>query len=137
MHWYHHALTGYFAFVNFYEDNAYMIWVVWLNYFIHSFMYSYYMLRAMRVRVHPHVAQVITFAQIVQFLITHAVMIHVALLAFAGNSQLAVTFRGWAIGGFMEFTYLLLWFRFYYLSYMKSGGKKYAQYEERQNVKAN
>jgi len=25
MHWYHHALTGYFAFVTFYEDNAYMV----------------------------------------------------------------------------------------------------------------
>lgn len=31
MHWYHHALTGWFAFVTFYEQNAYMIWVVWLN----------------------------------------------------------------------------------------------------------
>lgn len=39
MHWYHHALTGYFAFVTFYQENAYMVWVVWLNYFIHSFMY--------------------------------------------------------------------------------------------------
>lgn len=41
MHWYHHALTGYFAFVTFYEENAYMVWVVWLNYFIHSFMYRF------------------------------------------------------------------------------------------------
>uniref|UniRef100_A0AC34RJ24 Elongation of very long chain fatty acids protein n=1 Tax=Panagrolaimus sp. JU765 TaxID=591449 RepID=A0AC34RJ24_9BILA len=131
MHWYHHALTGYFAFVNFYEDNAYMIWVVYLNYFIHSFMYSYYGLRALRFKVPPQVAQLITGAQIVQFLITHAVMIHLAILSLTTNEKYDVTFRGFAIGAFMESTYLLLWFRFYYISYLASGGKKYHQYQER------
>uniref|UniRef100_A0A7E4UXI3 Elongation of very long chain fatty acids protein n=1 Tax=Panagrellus redivivus TaxID=6233 RepID=A0A7E4UXI3_PANRE len=131
MHWYHHALTGYFAFVNYYEDNAYMIWVVWLNYFIHSFMYSYYMLRAIRFKVPPQVAQIITFAQIIQFLITHAVMAHLAYLVLTTNGKYAVTFRGFAIGAFMEVTYLLLWFRFYYKSYLAGGGKKYLQHQEK------
>lgn len=130
MHWYHHALTGWFAFVTFYEQNAYMIWVVWLNYFIHSIMYTYYCLRAMKVRVPPQVSQQITGAQIVQFLITHAVMAHLAWLVFTTNGQYAVTLRGYAVGAFMELTYLLLWFRFYYISYMKQGGKKYVQHKQ-------
>jgi len=130
MHWYHHTLTGFFAIVNYYEDNAYMIWVVWLNYFIHSFMYSYYMLRSFRYKVPPQVAQIITSAQIVQFLITHAVMAHLAWLVWTQpNRHFAVTFKGFAIGTFMEFTYLLLWFRFYNISYLSKGGKKYLQHE--------
>jgi elongation of very long chain fatty acids protein 6 len=130
MHWYHHALTGWFAFVNFYEDNAYMIWVVWLNYFIHSFMYTYYGLRAAKIKV-PYgaiVAQVLTTSQIVQFLITHAVMAHLALLVLVTNGQYDVTFRGFFVGAVMEVSYLLLWFRFYHYSYIAKGGQKYAKY---------
>jgi hypothetical protein len=41
MHWYHHALTGYFAFHTFYAENAYMVWVVWMNYAIHFAMYRW------------------------------------------------------------------------------------------------
>jgi len=125
MHWYHHALTGYFAFVTFYQDNAYMIWVVYMNYFIHAFMYSYYCARALHFRIPPHFAQLLTGAQIVQFLITHAVMGHLLVLLATTNKSYAVTFKGFTIGAIMEVTYLLLWFRFYYISYIGGGGKKY------------
>uniref|UniRef100_A0A915P087 Elongation of very long chain fatty acids protein n=1 Tax=Meloidogyne floridensis TaxID=298350 RepID=A0A915P087_9BILA len=129
MHWYHHALTGYFAFVTFYEENAYMVWVVWLNYFIHSFMYSYYCARAIRIRVPPQLAQLLTFAQICQFMITHAVMGHLLWLCYSNTNKVyAVTKRGFFIGAFMEVTYILLWFRFYYISYIANGGKKYTQH---------
>lgn len=140
MHWYHHALTGYFAFVTFYEDNAYMIWVVYLNYFIHSFMYSYYWARAVNIRVHPQFAERLTGAQIVQFLITHAVMGHLLWLVCTTSKSYAVTARGYAIGAFMEMTYLLLWFRFYYIHYIAGGGKKYVQYKnavQQQSVATN
>jgi len=125
MHWYHHALTGWFAFVTFYESNAYMVWVVYLNFFIHSFMYSYYCARALQIRIPPQFAQLLTGAQIIQFLITHAVMGHLLVLLSTTSRSYAVTFRGYAVGAFMELTYLLLWFRFYYISYIAGGGKKY------------
>jgi len=127
MHWYHHALTGYFSFVTFYEDNAYMIWVVWLNYFIHSWMYAYYCARALNYKIPPQFAQLLTGAQIVQFMITHAVMgaLQYEVLTSKTNRSYAVTFKGFAIGAFMEVTYLMLWFRFYYISYIGGGGKKY------------
>ena len=131
MHWYHHALTGYFAFVTFYQENAYMVWVVWLNYFIHSFMYSYYCARALHFRIPPQFAQILTGAQIVQFLITHAVMAHLLVLVVGSTKNTYdVTFKGFTIGAFMEVTYLLLWFRFYYISYIGGGGKKYRQHVE-------
>jgi len=130
MHWYHHAVTGYFAFVTFYEDNAYMIWVVWLNYFIHSFMYSYYCARALNYKIPPQFAQLLTGAQIVQFLITHAVMGHLLVLMMNNPSnKYAVTYKGFTIGAVMELSYLMLWFRFYYISYIRGGGKKYVAHK--------
>ena len=57
------------------------MWVVYLNYFIHSFsklmylflneilkipVYSYYCARAVNIRVPPQFAQMLTFAQIIQ-----------------------------------------------------------------------
>jgi len=136
MHWYHHALTGWFSFVTFYEENAYMVWVVWLNYFIHSFMYSYYCARALHIRVPPQCAQILTGAQIIQFLITHAVMGRVLYLLSTTEDTYAVTTRGFAIGAFMEITYLLLWFRFYYISYIGGGGKKYLAAQQKKSTKA-
>lgn len=63
---YHHALTGYYALVCFHEKNAHLIYVVWANYLIHFFMYGYYMLRSLKVKVPPQVAQLITTGQMVQ-----------------------------------------------------------------------
>ncbi|KAI1705814.1 GNS1/SUR4 family domain-containing protein [Ditylenchus destructor] len=125
MHWYHHVVTGYYAYVNFYEDNAYMIWTVYMNYFIHALMYAYYAARAIGIRIPPNFAQLLTAAQIIQFTIAHVIMGHVLVLWSTTNDTYAVSFRGFLIGAIMEVSYLLLWFRFYYISYIAGGGKKY------------
>ncbi|VDO57447.1 unnamed protein product [Haemonchus placei] len=127
MHWYHHALTGYYAIVNYHEDNAHMFWVVWMNYAIHAAMYSYYLLRSLRIQVPAQIAQIITTSQMIQFIVAIAAQLHVGYLAVtsSGKTSYAVTFRGWAIGVFMLVTYLMLWIRFYNISYYSKGGKKY------------
>uniref|UniRef100_A0A1I7XCT9 Elongation of very long chain fatty acids protein n=1 Tax=Heterorhabditis bacteriophora TaxID=37862 RepID=A0A1I7XCT9_HETBA len=149
MHWYHHALTGYYAIVNYYEDNAHMVWVVWMNYIIHSVMYSYYLLRSLKIKVPPQIAQIITTSQMVQFVAAIGAQMHVGYLFFKeDSSKYAITLRGWTIGVFMLVTYLLLWiritpntpevcylclqeyyFRFYNISYYRQGGKKYVNHK--------
>lgn len=54
---------------------------------------------------------------------------HLAWLALTTSEQHAVTLRGFLVGAVMEVSYLLLWFRFYYVSYLRRGGKKYAQHK--------
>lgn len=125
MHWYHHALTGFYAIVNYSEGNAHMFWVVWMNYGIHTAMYSYYFLRSLKVNVPPQIAQAITTLQMVQFVIAIIAQLHVGFKAITTNASYAVTFRGWIIGVFMLTTYLTLWVRFYKISYYNKGGKKY------------
>lgn len=66
MHWFHHLSSSYTAFVCFESGNAFVIWCAYLNYLIHSFMYTYYCLRSIGVLVPPQVAQILTFAQIIQ-----------------------------------------------------------------------
>jgi hypothetical protein len=182
MHWYHHALTGYFAFVNFYADNAYLVWAVWMNYLIHFWMYryvdikdfiqlsentqydieyvdlllkfSYYCFRALRVKIPPQVAQFITSSQMVQvsllfifkrsslkfsltptkiidfqFLAVIAAMTH-AQIKMQSGEKVAATPYGLFIGQWTMWTYLVLWLRFYYISYYGNGGKKYVQHQE-------
>lgn len=71
-----------------------------------------------------------------QFLITIAWMTHAGFMLAAGQ-KVAATSYGLFIGQFMMWTYLLLWMRFYYVSYFRSGGKKYQQHKEKTNgVKA-
>ncbi|KAI6220341.1 Elongation of very long chain fatty acids protein [Aphelenchoides fujianensis] len=130
MHWYHHALTGYFAFHTFYMDNAYMVWVVWMNYIIHFAMYSYYGLRAMHVRIAPWIAQTITTSQMIQFIITIVWMFHAQWMLATGQ-KVAATPYGLFLGQFMMWTYLVLWIRFYYQSYFAKGGKKYVAHQNK------
>lgn len=60
-------------------------------------------------------------------------MAHTALLAWGQGQKVAVTGYGFAVGAFMELTYLLLWFRFYHISYYRTGGKKYLQHQDKQS----
>uniref|UniRef100_A0A0K0DD17 Elongation of very long chain fatty acids protein n=1 Tax=Angiostrongylus cantonensis TaxID=6313 RepID=A0A0K0DD17_ANGCA len=137
MHWYHHALTGYYAIVNYSEENAHMFWLVWTNYGIHAAMYGYYFLRSLKVNVPPQVAQTITTLQMVQFSIAIAAQLHVGILAISTTGSYPVTFRGWFIGMFMLITYFALWIRFYNISYYSKGGKKYVAHMNGNTKKRN
>lgn len=89
------------------------------------------MLRALQYRIPPQIAQAITLAQMVQFLISLVQMAHLTILYHTTTQNLAFTFRGIIISSFMLITYLFLWLRFYNISYLQAGGKKYVQHQEK------
>nr|CAD2188275.1 unnamed protein product [Meloidogyne enterolobii] len=66
MHWFHHSMSILFGTINFIGDNAYLVWVVWMNFFIHSIMYSYYMLTCFSFRFPKIIPQSLTTLQIIQ-----------------------------------------------------------------------
>lgn len=135
MHWYHHAITGYFALANWKSDNAYLIYGVMANYFVHFLMYTYYCLRSFRVKVPPQVAQFITTSQMVQFLIVIAAMFDAQIRMSAGQ-KVAATAWGLFIGQWTMWSFMFLWLRFYYISYYGSGGKKYVRHQEEKSTTA-
>lgn len=57
-------------------------------------------------------------------------MIHLGILALTTNNTYDVTLKGYMIGAVMEITYLILWIRFYYVSYYANGGKKYIEHKK-------
>ena len=68
LHWIHHVLTLSYAFFVIGEAPASARWMVNMNFAIHSVMYTYYALKAVRIRIPRKIAMTITVAQIVQML---------------------------------------------------------------------
>jgi hypothetical protein len=62
-------------------------------------------------------------------------MTHAGFMLSSGQ-RVAATSYGLFIGQFMMWTYLVLWLRFYYVSYFKSGGRKFQQHAELKKGKA-
>ncbi|KAI6183594.1 Elongation of very long chain fatty acids protein [Aphelenchoides bicaudatus] len=129
MHWFHHCITGYYAFINFYSDNAHLCYGVWANYGIHAMMYTYYCARALHFKVPPQVAQFITSAQMAQFLVVIYAMFGAQIRMNSGE-KVAATSYGLFVGQFTMWAFMILWMRFYWNSYYGQGGKKYEQFKE-------
>ena len=69
LHWYHHATVLVYCWYAFADYNASARWFVTMNYSIHTAMYAYYALRAMRFRVPKFVSMAITAAQLIQMVV--------------------------------------------------------------------
>lgn len=69
LHWYHHATVCVYAAYYASYTPPLSLWFASMNYSVHSIMYSYYALKAARVRVPRVVAKAITTLQLVQFII--------------------------------------------------------------------
>jgi len=124
LHWYHHVATLNYGILSFADGTAYNSWIVWLNFSVHAIMYSYYFLAACKIRAPAAIAQCITFLQILQFIITHAVLFHVAYLVLTGvNCDMHAGTYIYCL--LMEISYVYLFGKFFYESYIKSGGKKF------------
>ncbi|CAG2105539.1 unnamed protein product, partial [Medioppia subpectinata] len=66
LHWYHHVTVLMFAWWTYSFMGSTGRWFAFVNYTVHSFMYSYYALQAVRVRVPSVLAKTITIVQILQ-----------------------------------------------------------------------
>ena len=69
LHWYHHITVMIYSWWSFTQWTAAGRWYVAMNFSVHSLMYSYYALRAMKIRLPKMVSLVITILQIVQMVL--------------------------------------------------------------------
>jgi len=134
LHWYHHILTMIYAFYSYPMSPGFNRWGIWLNYTVHAFMYSYYFLRSMKIRVPGPVAKFITTIQIVQFVISVVILIHLGFLTFIGGVKCDLDPRIFATAVFMDISYLVLFINFFLQAYVLSGGK--AKYKSTNNGKS-
>ncbi|RWS11799.1 elongation of very long chain fatty acids protein 6-like protein [Dinothrombium tinctorium] len=68
LHWIHHTLTLISCFYVFGEMAASARWFASMNYVVHSYMYAYYSLKALQIRVPRCISMVITCSQIAQMI---------------------------------------------------------------------
>ena len=69
LHWYHHVTVLVYTWFSYTEHLGPGRWFIMMNYTVHSVMYSYYTLRALRISVPKFVAMTITTMQILQVII--------------------------------------------------------------------
>jgi len=124
LHWYHHVATLNYGILSYNENTAYNTWIVWLNFTVHAFMYTYYFLSACSIRCPAWVSQMITTSQITQFLITLVILFHVGYLKLAGYA-VDTTWGVYLYCLAMEISYVVLFGNFFYHAYIKSGGAKF------------
>merc|ERR1719315_70353 len=99
---------------------------------VHSIMYSYYALRAMRVKVPTGFAMLITSLQLLQMVVGCAIN----LMAFNYKSRgvacdVTQTNITWSL--LMYFSYFLLFARFFQQAYFSGGRKRAPAVEKKQN----
>ena len=118
LHWYHHiSVCAYCAYSVGYADPT-VEWCGMANLFVHSVMYSYYVLKAIGVKVPRAVAQCVTALQLLQF----ALCLAVIWVAFSQHRAGVPCFARkdvlWA-GLLMYMSYVVLFGNFFYQRYLR------------------
>jgi len=129
LHWYHHLsvlISVFYCFSNF---TPYVRWFMVMNYMVHSVMYSYYTLKALRIQVPRGIAAIITSLQIVQMLVNTAINF-LAFRYLRSREGCPVDGGNLAFTSFVVLSYLALFLKFFHNAYClpkveaDSNGKK-------------
>lgn len=121
LHWYHHVTVLIYCWYSFTEYTAPARWFVVMNFVVHSLMYSYYALRAMRYRVPRGVAMVITSLQLLQMVVGCTVNF-IAYKYKQSGSECRVSDTNLKLSLLMYTSYFVLFARFFYNAYFSSRG---------------
>lgn len=119
LHWFHHALTFVYAQVTYAETQAWCRWSLALNLTVHTIMYFYFGLQALKIRSPRYVAKFITTIQILQFVISCYIFSHVLYIKFTNSVPNCVaSWNVLSLGALMYASYLYLFGAFFYNSYI-------------------
>uniref|UniRef100_A0A8B9DJV0 Elongation of very long chain fatty acids protein n=1 Tax=Anser cygnoides TaxID=8845 RepID=A0A8B9DJV0_ANSCY len=121
LHWYHHIATLIYAWYAYKEMVPGGGWFAVMNFSVHTFMYSYYSVRAAGFRVPRYIAMAITFSQILQMLI--AIIVNVLLIFWMEDKVCPVTWSNVSFSSLMYLSYLVLFCNFFFKAYLTSTQK--------------
>lgn len=124
LHWYHHITVLIYSWFSYTEYTASARWFIVMNYCVHSVMYSYYALRAMRFSPPKWISMIITGLQLTQMIIGCAINIWAHnYLKVAGNSSCNISELNIRLSILMYFSYFVLFARFFYKAYLSDNAK--------------
>jgi len=118
LHWYHHVTVLLYSWYSYSDYIATARWFVLMNYIVHSIMYSYYALKALKFKVSKYVSMFITTAQLAQMVMGLVVNIWAYQVKQAGN-ECHVSYENIKISLIMYTSYFVLFAHFFRRAYMK------------------
>jgi len=123
LHWYHHMTVLLYSWFSYSEYTASARWYVVMNYCVHSIMYSYYALKAMRYRPPKMISMVITAMQLAQMVIGCAINMSAYQILESGQVDCHITRMNIRFSFAMYFSYFVLFAHFFHKSYLANGKK--------------
>jgi len=117
LHWYHHLTVLIYSWYSFSEYSGQARWFIVMNYLVHSMMYSYYALKAMRFRVPRGVAMFITSIQLIQ-MVVGCVVNYIAHAMKQDGLECHVSDRNIKLSFLMYTSYFVLFGHFFYHAYV-------------------
>lgn len=117
LHWFHHFITLTYCFFAVHELAGNFRWTAGMNVTIHTAMYGYYALRAMRIRVPSFVNILITSSQLVQMFVGVAMHI-IVIIERSKGVDVQFSVQGSIFGLLMYAGFLILFANFFIQSYL-------------------
>jgi len=117
LHWYHHIATLIYCWNAYAEQTGTGRWFVTMNYCVHSLMYSYYALKALKFKVPRFVMVTITGLQTLQMFVGVWLGAYVFGLKIR-ELPVSQTWSNLAFLGIMYASYLILFSKFFYDNYL-------------------
>ncbi|CAL4082294.1 unnamed protein product, partial [Meganyctiphanes norvegica] len=121
---YHHVTVLLYAWYSYSDYIATARWFVCMNYLVHSAMYSYYALKAMKIKVPRWIAMTITTAQLAQMVMGSAVNIWAYQVKQAGN-ECHVSYDNIKVSLLMYISYFVLFAQFFRRAYVSAPKKAF------------
>ncbi|XP_074648627.1 very long chain fatty acid elongase 6-like [Tubulanus polymorphus] len=117
LHWYHHVTVLIYAWMCYIEHTAPGRWFMVLNYTIHAVMYTYYTLRALKIKLPVWINVCITSMQLMQMVVGCVVNIWTYSLKSKGVSC-EQTWGNLGYASLMYISYFVLFGHFFYNTYL-------------------
>lgn len=125
LHWYHHITVLIYSWFSYSEYTSSARWFMVMNYCVHSVMYSYYALRAMRFSPPRSIAMLITSMQLTQMIVGCAINLWAHdFLTSGGRSACQISPINIKLSIAMYFSYFVLFARFFYKTYLSNNARK-------------
>lgn len=118
LHWYHHITVLVYTWYSYADRTSSGRWFITMNYAVHSVMYAYYALRALKYNAPQWVKMGITLFQLSQMVVGVFIGVYVYRLKQAGI-PCGVTDNNMYLSFIMYFSYFLLFMKFFYDAYLK------------------
>lgn len=125
LHWYHHITVLMYSWFSYTEYTASARWFVVMNYCVHSLMYTYYALRALKFNPPRFISMLITGLQLTQMVIGCAINIWAYdFLQQSGHAACNISPTNIKLSIAMYASYFILFARFFHLTYLSSNARK-------------